>query len=55
LLPNLQQEVPSFYSKGDIYALSEWMNVEVLPDDQSDDCFDDAMVIWLEERSSSSG
>ena len=34
----LQQEIPTFYSKGAFteIALSEWMNVEVLPDDQPD-------------------
>ena len=28
-------------------ALSKWLNVEVQPEDQSYDSFDEAMVLWL--------
>ena len=34
-------------------VLSKRMNVEVFPDDQPDNSFDDAIMIWLEKQPSS--
>ena len=31
-------------------ALSDWLNVEVNPEDQSYDSFDEAMVLWLDDH-----
>ena len=31
-------------------ALSDWLNVDVHPEDQSYNSFDEAMVLWLDDR-----